>query len=820
MDPKTSKATLPKIKHDGEFAIATGQSRFEKSWKNRSITWSQLVERLSKTTRTAETFADYQKSTKAQRDSIKDVGGFVGGSIKHGLRKTGNIANRTLLTLDMDEIQTKADAVWDTLTLLYGHAAVVYSTHSHTPDRPRLRLVMPFARPVMPDEYQAIGRMIANDIGIDQFDDTTYEPHRLMYWPSTSQDAEFYFRVQDGPWLNPDEVLARYPDWRDVSFWPESSRQKARIIGQMKKQEDPLGKEGVVGAFCRAYTISEVIEKHLSEIYELTHHEGRYTFAPGTSVGGVVTYEDKWSYSHHATDPASGQLCNAFDLLRIHRFGELDDDAKHNTPANRLPSYVAMCEFAAKDPKVKELINKERLQQVMKEFEFITEPAEDMDMSWMAKLEMNRKGDVVSTINNVLIILENDPNIKDRFGYNEFSNKIEIFDALPWSNKAPREWDDTDDAGVRHYVESAYGISGASKIADAVTLCFNRHRFHPVKEYLASLRWDGVPRIDTLLIDYMGAEDSEYVRFVTRKWMCGAVARILHPGIKFDYMLVLTGEQGIYKSTFFSFLAKDWFTDSLQDVEGNQAIEKLMGSWIVEFGELQAFSRSESSAIKRFITSQEDRTRLAYDRRVSYLPRQCVFAGTTNKLDFLKDDTGNRRYWPVEVKWEGRTKDVIKDLPKELDQIWAEAVVMWKEKKETLYPSREQEALANKYREAHREINEKEGLIIDYLDKLLPEDWDDMDLIQRRTYLQDMDSARTGTKVRTHVCILEIWCECLGKNQADLRRQDSLELARIMNNITNWRPAEIRKYMSFYGRQRVYERINLDRPSGTDGTDF
>lgn len=807
-DPKSTTLVIPKIKYDSQLVIATGRSRFEESWKNRALLWSALVERLSKTTRTSETFEEYQKATKTQRESIKDVGGFVGGTVKQGRRKAGNIANRTLLTLDMDEIHTTADEVWDFFRLMYGNAAVVYSTHSHTPDRPRLRLVLPLARPVMPDEYQAIGRMVANDIGIDMFDDTTYEPHRLMYWPSTSLDAEFYFRVQDGPWLDPDDVLSRYPDWRDVSYWPESSRQKARIIGQMDRQEDPLIKEGIVGAFCRTYTITEVIETFLSEIYEPTAHEGRYTYIPGSSVGGVVTYEDKWSYSHHATDPASGQLCNAFDLVRIHKFGSRDDEAKPNTPVNRLPSYLAMCEFASKDKRVRETISKERMQQVAEEFEFIVDPAEDADMSWTGLLEVNRKGDVVSTINNVLIILENDPNLKGRFAYNEFSNRVEIFDCLPWNPRAPREWDDSDDAGVRHYVESVYGITtGAYKIADAVTLTFNKHRFHPVREYLNGLAWDGIPRVDTLLIDYMGAEDSEYTRFVTRKWLCGAVARILRPGIKFDYMLVLVGEQGIYKSTFLRFLAKDWFTDSLQDVEGNQAIEKLQGAWIVEFGELQAFNRSESNAIKRFISSQEDRTRLAYDRRVSHLPRQCVFAGTTNRRDFLKDDTGNRRYWPVECKREGRTKDVIKDLRKELDQIWAEAVVLWRDKKESLYPSREQEALADRYREAHREVNEKEGVIMEYLDKPLPKGWYEWDLPQRRSWLQGVDVV-DGSLMRTHVCILEIWCECFEKNRADLRRADSLEIAAIMNNLPNWRPAEKRKYMGIYGLQRVYERID------------
>jgi len=802
-DAETIK--IPKVKHDGELAIAVGRSRFETAWKNKQITWSQLVKRLSQTKRTSETYAEYQRSTKSQRDLIKDVGGFVGGSLKQGRRKAENVANRTLLTLDMDEVTGSAEGVWDLLTMLHGVACVMYSTHSHTPESPRLRLVIPLARPVMGDEYQAIARALANDFGIDQFDDTTYEPHRLMYWPSTAADAEFVFRFHDRPWLDPDEILKRYPDWRDVSYWPESSRQTARITGQMGRQEDPLSKRGIVGAFCRAYPIEEAISTFLADVYVSTGHEGRYTYAEGTGFGGVVIYEDRWVFSHHATDPASGLLCNAFDLVRIHKFSDLDDDAKPDTPANRLPSYIAMSDFAARDDRVKTLIGEERMAQIAEDFD-LDLSGEETDTEWLKQLAVDRKGKILSTIDNALIILENDPLIKGRYAYDEFAHRAVVRGKLPWNPDTDRDWADSDDAGVRHYIEEYYGITGAGKIADAVTLAFSNARFHPVRDYLEALEWDGTPRVDTLLIDYLGAEDTEYTRIVTRKWLCGAVARVLRPGIKFDYMLVLTGPQGCYKSTFLRLLARDWFTDSLQDVEGTQAVEKLMGSWIVEFGELQAFSRSESNAVKRFVTSQEDRTRLAYDKRTSYLKRQCVFAGTTNKKEFLKDDTGNRRYWPVEVRWDGRTKHVIRDLPKERDQIWAEAVVLWRDKREPLYLDPVQEELAWTQQEAHREHNEKEGLIVEYLDKLLPEGWENWDLYARRQFLAGADVVE-GTVRREKVCILEIWCECFGKSQADLRRGDSLEIAGIMNNIDGWRLSNRREYFGDYGRQRCYERV-------------
>ena len=190
-----------KIKYDGQIAIATASNKMAKTWKNKMLLWSELVDKLSNTTRTPETVTDFKKMSKADRDNLKDVGGFVGGTLKNGRRLTQNVQSRTLLTLDLDYVQGN---IWESIELLYDFSVCMYSTHTHTPDNQRLRLVIPLSRPVLPDEYQAIGRMIANDLGIDQFDDTTYEPSRLMYWPSTSSDGEYIFKVQDEKWLNPD----------------------------------------------------------------------------------------------------------------------------------------------------------------------------------------------------------------------------------------------------------------------------------------------------------------------------------------------------------------------------------------------------------------------------------------------------------------------------------------------------------------------------------------------------------------------------------------------------------------------------------------
>ena len=465
--------------------IATGTSRRETKWRNREIPYSALVDKLQKPTRTQEAFAEYKRMAKTKRDEIKDVGGFVGGALKDGRRKAENVANRTLLTLDVDNVDITVNDLWDSITMLNDYEILMYSTHSHESKAPRLRLVIPLDRPIFPDEYQAVGRKIAEEIGIDMFDDTTYEPSRLMYWPSTSSDGEYIFKRQEGPWLDPDGVLDKYMDWRDVSFWPVSSRQDIRIHSQIKKQEDPLEKKGIIGAFCRTYSISEAIETFLDGVYQPTRKEGRYTYAEGSTVGGLVVYDDKFAYSHHGTDPISGMLCNAFDLVRIHKFGIRDEDAKDNTPVNRMPSFLAMSDLASSDDSVKVMLGTERLDEAMEDFDL--EGIEEIDTEWLKTLDYDNKGKLRNTIDNAVIILENDPRIKGKMIYNEFSNRATVVGRLPWSDDVNRDWQDDDDAGVRHFLESNYNLVGAGKITDAVTIVYQNNRTHPVKEYLNNL---------------------------------------------------------------------------------------------------------------------------------------------------------------------------------------------------------------------------------------------------------------------------------------------------------------------------------------------
>lgn len=217
-----------------DLVIATGQSRKSKLWKNTKMSWGDFVERLKTTTRTSETQGEFANMPKSQQDDIKDVGGFVGGKVKNGKRQSGSIENRILLTLDADF----ADSDFcDNISMFYDFTYCIYSTHKHTAEKPRFRLVILLSRPCTPDEYEAVARMVAYDIGIDMFDDTTYQPHRLMYWPSTSIDGEYVFEHEENKPLDVDKVLAKYEDWRDVSSWYVSSRTTKALDRQVKKQE-------------------------------------------------------------------------------------------------------------------------------------------------------------------------------------------------------------------------------------------------------------------------------------------------------------------------------------------------------------------------------------------------------------------------------------------------------------------------------------------------------------------------------------------------------------------------------------------------------
>ena len=312
------------MNHDGYLTISTGLSRRETDWKTKKLTWGELCEQLSSTRYTDETEAEYAAMDRTTRGDVKDVGGFVGGELTSGQRKNGNVRSRQLLALDAD---FGTPDLWGEYQMMFDWACLMHTTHSHTASSPRYRMFFPLTRSVSAVEYEAIGRRVAQEIGIELFDDTTYQAARLMYWPSTPKDGEFKVWTMDAPWIDPDEILSTYSDWRNVAEWPVSSRRTQELHQYAAKQQNPLEKKGIVGAFCRTYTVPQAIERYLPGAYTETDDARRWTYTGGSTVGGLVIYDgDLFAYSHHDTDPAGGQLCNAFDLVRVHLYGKLSKE--------------------------------------------------------------------------------------------------------------------------------------------------------------------------------------------------------------------------------------------------------------------------------------------------------------------------------------------------------------------------------------------------------------------------------------------------------------------------------------------------------------
>ena len=802
------------LKHDAKLSISVGKSRKETNWKSREMLWSGLVAKLSVTTRTHETYAEYRKLSKSEQGQIKDIGGFVGGTLKGNRRKADAVGWRQVITLDAD--YAKGD-FWGSVELLFGYGCAMYSTHAHSTTTPRYRLVIPLTRPVTPDEYQAVSRRVAADLGIDYFDDTTYQPHRLMYWPSTASDGDYVFKYLDAEWLNPDTVLATYPDWTDTGYWPESSRVKESRQKMADKQGDPLSKPGVVGAFCRTYTISDAIETFLSDVYAPTG-DGRYTYLAGSTAGGLVLYDgDTFCYSHHGTDPVGGKLVNAFDLVRIHKFGDSDDLTEPGTAVNHLPSYKEMIDFATNDDAVKSTLADGMLQRAQEDFSTVGD--------WRKKLNFNKSGGMIASLGNLVLILRHDPNLQG-IAYNSHRGSIVLTEKAPW--RSPTDWkgatwSDDDDSSLRVYLEKGYNIYSPPKLNDALSAVSHERSFHPIRDYLNALpEWDGIPRLEEIFIDYLGAEDSIYTREVTKKTFTAAVARVFVPGIKFDYMTVLVGKQGLGKSTLFTKLAGNWFNDSLSmgDMKDKTAAEKLQGYWILEIGELAGFRKAEVEAVKSFLSRQHDVYRPSYGRRTVEYPRQCILVGSTNNdTGFLRDSTGNRRFWPVQVNGVSRDKASWNLTSYAVDQIWAEALACRKAE-EPLYLQGKAEEEALEQQKIAMESDERLGLLVDYLEKLLPENWEDTPMNERRIFISggDFGQAQEGTIRRDRVCISEIWCELLGREITDIKRFDIDEIHSLMRQIENWEKYSGNKTgkikFKLYGVQRAYVRKGSTRHHG------
>ena len=778
-----------------ELAIAYGNNRQAKKWVNKTTSFDELKERLKVTIRTTESAEEYAKFSKAQKDNAKDHGGFVAGALKGGRRKIDTVELRSMVALDGDRIDKTFLENYETSA---PYTSVLYTTHSSTDENPRVRLIFPLTRDVTPEEFVAVSRYLAQMLGIDYFDECSYQPNQLMYWPSTPSNGSFVYKEVDKNWLNPDEILNAHPEWTDPTRLPTSSREsKANTVANQKVQ-DPLEKDGIVGLFNRVYfPISKAIEAFLSDIYEPTENENRYHLIKSSSIAGVEIKEDgKFVYSHHAKDPAYLKLCNAFDIVRIHKFGD-DDDKK---------SFRDMCEFAMQVDEVKVLAANERLALAEEDF------SADSD-DWKTRLKYQPKTSLLeNSVYNLNLILNNDPDFRN-FAYNELANRIQVTGSLPWERpEGNKFWRDADTAQLKSIIDIRYLPFSSRNHDVAFTKIADDRRFHPIRNYLDSLPvWDGTKRVEDVFIKYLKADDTEYIRTVTRKTFAAAVARIYVPGIKFDCVPVLDGDQGIGKSTIVKDLVTaDYYSEtlSLTDMDDKSGAEKLQGFWVVEIGELAGMRKADIEKVKAFLSTSDDKYRPSYGKVVESHPRQCIVIATVNgERGYLRDITGNRRFWIIKVH-QKKQKKTWNFTEEYRQQFWAEAKEIWRSG-EKLYLEGDILEEAEKAQKGAMETDERVGMVEEYLNTPLPADWDDMDLFARRNYLNGSEFGGTqhiGTIARTSVSNAEIWCECLNHSLPDLKTTDSYQIAALMAQINGWERTTNIKRLPIYGRQRLYQK--------------
>lgn len=835
---------------DRQIEVAFCNKRTDLRYTNRKMPWSEFVKILKVNKVTSETHAEYMKMTKDRQGEIKDVGGFVSGYLRNGSRKMGDVVRKSFITLDIDDKATQQ--VLDDIRSFTAFETILYGTHKYTKETPRCRVLIPLMRDVDPTEYEFLAREIADELcGIDTFDPTTFQINRMMYFPSSPKGIDPYFEEIKGSFVNPDEYLEKFPNYKDATTWKRSKDDPVSAKKGTGILTDPRQKEGAIGAFCEVYSPKEAIDEFLTDVYK-PGINGRYTYIPGSSSNGLRIYNDSLTVKcEDATDPANvGTSINAFDLVRIHKFSQLDDKVKPDTPINKYPSYKAMIHWCEDLEPVKEELHHRAMEElgitrgeqgvdsgevasngnVLRCTEADSDKSQSKkelpqakDEDWTDKLTFVKKGKHQITepsSENILLILSNDPKLKGLVGKNLFDGKNTLLRKVPWTRDTVDDgWNDTDDSQLRIYLENTYKLEARQKIIDGLNSIAADNKFNPVKNFITREKWDGVERVDTLFIDYLGAEDTDYVRTITRKTLVAAVARVFEPGTKFDYMPILVGKQGIGKSLIIQKLGDKWFQGNMPDLKlQKDSFDAVRGRWLVEMSELTCLKKDDRETIKAYLTKTEDTYRKAYDRNITTSRRTCIFIGTTNDNDFLNDATGNRRFMPIQCNGEP-VMHPWEMSDHEIHQIWAEAYDYYLNGEKIMDIPESIMSEAIKQQEAVSYRDDDMGIIEDWLDTPLPRFYFDMSIEERQKYLRATNDFRDELKnshsgadcdmvLRDRVCPYEVWCECKGQDFGKMPSKESYKIGQILRQLDGWEYEEKPSRSQPYGKQRRYKRIS------------
>lgn len=829
------------------------QNRYAKTGVYQDLTFETMYRAFKDNViRTKETMEEYKKGDRDFKLKAKDKGGFIAGTSEGNTRDALSIRTRNMITLDMDYCPANVlDIIRDKQekTKELNFRFFVYSTHSHTKEEPRFRVIVPLAQEITVEKYEPIARAIAGIIGMEFFDATTFQINRIMYFPSVSADGDYVceqFGMDDWNDLNPDDMLDRYMDYLNIAEFQKPiyiEGLKVDRIQDGKVKDSRKTKYRIVNAFNTEYTIRQAIDEFLQEQYEKSGND-RYSYKQGESKGGLVILNDQYAYSHHGTDPAQGRLLNAFDIVRIHKFGKQDEkktDQEEYDTYDKNTSYTSMVEYIRGNlPAV--MRHMPEIQQLKKnEKEFATNVVETEKNSveegdWKLTLDYTggeKDRHPKSNARNIKLIFENDEYFKDLFYYDSLKDAI-CFDRTPPWNKEKTKGDfvtDEDDSEIRVYLNSVYQIAGKDLIYDSVVHQSSKVRRHPIKTFFANLpEWDGKPRVETIICDLFDITPNAYYKEASKSWWVGIVQRIMRPGSKYDMMLVLSGEQGIGKSQFGKSVATPYWKGDMTTIDSQpnyygddelpfdkkDAYEQLNGIMIYELPEFEKYyKKSDTSTIKSFLSKTSDKYRRSYGRRVSEYRRQCVFIATTNDMRPLRDRTGNRRFLPFYTRISKNTSRLYNPQywSEEIrNQCLAEAIHYFDKGFNPMGSfSDEAKRIWDEYNDKATAENDSMPIVEMYVNNEFPKNYFNMPIIDmKKYYSQNVEFDFMGKKIyrekRTEFSLKEIYCIAFNRDIAqtpDYLMREQIEGAFDKLGFVR---QGYRKSQGAFGQQFVYKR--------------
>lgn len=751
-------------------------NRISKQWYPTTMTWDKLIE-------------DMQEPA-----AEKDCGAYMAGKATSTSRKNSRVEYRSMVTLDADNAEEDLPARVGGL----GLTALVHSTYSHTTDKPRYRVIIPLLGPgLTEEEYPRAARGLMGALGKEQFDKTCDQPKRIMFWPSASSPDQYEVYSYDGETATAQGLLERFGGF---SAAPEHKRGPKR---------DPYTLPGVVGAFNRLYDMARAVEE-FNLPYEQVG-ENRWHYIHAESDGGVCVYPDGYVYSNHASDPAGGRALCMFDLVAMHKFGDLDEAA--DTPLNAAPKdrpsiQKAMQAFTELADVKMELMG----------LNVQSDEKQEGTSDWVSKLRIHPKtGQTLNDVYNLRLLRKHDP-VLSGLAYNKMNLATITHRDFPWRKVTPGKDDqltNADRVEISDHIHYTYNLRQTTKerVNDVIDMVARDHSFHPVEEYLEGLQWDGVSRIET----WLPGEVNGYKRSVARLVAVQAVARMLDPGVKVDNCLIIAGGEGLGKSWLIERMARGW-TCTLGPIDRGSARDTIMimsRSWIAVADEGYSLKKADSDNMKNFITRTHDEVRLPYARETEILPRRQVIWGTTNDPTFLRAQEGNRRFLIVGVT---EKLDFDKYTNEYVDQVWAEAVHIWKESRAkygvegnpVLRLTDAEEEVAKSVRGEATEEEPLVGLIQNYLDTLVPEGWERMPVDERVMWLRNAEQGlvKPGTHRIERVCSFEIWTILLGNTRGKMSRVESLEITEALRKVPGWESSGVKRArFAFFGQQRYFSRV-------------